>query len=92
MAIYHTPHDMSILAQFLAPLEECLTPELARKIAALQASPEVQARIDELADKCNEGELTPEETTEYTSYVDAIDLITVLQAQARDVLDSHGAV
>ncbi len=65
-----------------------MTPELAQKIAALRASPKVQARIDELADKCNEGELTPEETAEYTSYVDAIDLITVLQVQARDVLDT----
>ena len=89
MPIDQPPHDMSLLAQFLAPLEECMTPEMAQKIATLQASPEVQARLDELADKCNEGELTPEETAEYTSYVDAIDLITVLQTQARDVIDSH---
>lgn len=88
MAIDHPPHDPSILAQCLAPLEECLTPELAQKIVALRAAPEMQARIDELADKCTEGELTPEEAAEYTSYVDAIDLITVLQAQARDVLDT----
>jgi len=86
MAINPPENDTSLLAQLLEPLEECLTPELAQKIAALRASPKVQARIDELADKCNEGELTPEETAEYTSYVDAIDLITVLQAQARDVL------
>ena len=89
MAINPPENDTSILAQLLEPLEECLTPELAQKIAALRASPEVQARIDELADKCNEGELTSEEAAEYTSYVDAIDLITVLQAQARDVLDNH---
>lgn len=93
MTIDQPPHDTrSILEQFLAPLEECMTPELAQKIAALRASPEVQACIDELADRCNEGELTPEEAAEYTSYVDAIDLITVLQAQARDVLDTRNTV
>ena len=91
MAINPPENDTSILTQLLEPLEECLTPELAQKIAALRASPEVQARIDELADKCNEEELTPEELAEYTSYVDAIDLITVFQAQARDVLANHPA-
>jgi hypothetical protein len=40
--------------------------------------------IGGLADKCNEGELMPEEAAEYTGYVDA-DLITVLRAQARGV-------
>lgn len=68
-----------------------MTPELAQRIAELLALPEAQARLDELADKCNEGELTPEEAAEYDSYVDAIDLIAVLQAQARDVLRVHGA-
>jgi hypothetical protein len=63
-----------------------MTPELAQRIAELRAIPTAQARIDELADKCNEGELTPEEAAEYDNYVDAIDLISVLHAQARDVL------
>ena len=91
MAIDPTPQDTSILAQLLEPLGKCMTPELAQKIAELRAAPEAQSRIDELADKCNEGELTPEEAAEYDSYVDAIDLIAVLQAKARDVLRAHGA-
>lgn len=84
------PQEPSLLAQLLDPLGECLTPELARRIAELRATPEAQARIDELADKCNEGELTPGEAAEYDTYVDAIDLIAVLQAQARDVLRTQG--
>ena len=47
------------------------------------ASPEVQARIDELAEKSTEGEITAEEQAEYDSYIHAIDFIAVLQAQAR---------
>ena len=90
MAIDPTPHDTSILAQLLEPLEACMTPAVAQQIAALRASPEAQARIDELADKCTEGQLTPEERAEYESYVHAIKMIGVLQAQARDVLATAG--
>ena len=92
MTITPTPQETSILAQLLEPIAQCMTPELAQKIAELRATPEAQARIDELADKCNKGEITPEEAAEYDSYVDAIDLIAVLQAQARDVLKTHCAV
>lgn len=84
------PQETSLLAQLLDPLGECLTPELARRIVELRATPEAQARIDELADKCNEGELTPGEAAEYDTFIDAIDLIAVLQAQARDVLRTQG--
>lgn len=92
MTIAPVPQETSILAQLLEPLEKYITPELAQRIAELRATSEAQARIDELADKCTEGELTPEEAAEYDSYIDAIDLIAVLQAQARDVLKAHGVV
>ena len=87
MAISQTSQSPSFLAPLLEPLEECMTPELARKIADLRRSPEVQGRVDELADKCNEGDLTPEERAEYESYAHAVRLISVLQVQARSVLD-----
>lgn len=89
MDITSAPQETSILAQLLEPLEQCMIRELAQKIAELRATPTAQARIDELADKANEGELTPEEAAEYDSYIDAIDLIAVLQSQARDVLKGH---
>ncbi len=60
--------------------------EFARELSAMRATPEVQARIDELADKSNEGELTDPERAEYLAYVDAIDVISILQAKARSVL------
>ena len=67
MAISQTSRSPSFLAQLLEPLEECMTPELARKIADPRTALEFQARIEELADKCNEGDLTPEERAEYKS-------------------------
>ena len=63
--------------------------EFARQLSAMRATPEVQARIDELADKSNEGELTDQERAEYIAYVDAIDVVSILQAKARKlVVDS----
>jgi hypothetical protein len=45
--------------------------------------------MQELAAKANDGRLTPEERVEYESYVDAVDVIGVLQLQARAFLDRH---
>ena len=50
-----------------------------------------KARMAELAEKCNEGLLTPTEQAEYESYVHAVDMISVLQAKARVWLARHVA-
>ena len=76
----------SILAQLLAPVGDCLTPDVARHLVDLHASAEVQTRLEELADKCTEGQLSPEERAEYETAVAAIEFISVLQAQARRML------
>lgn len=60
-----------------------------KQIAELRADQATQARIDELAEKWNEGELTEAERREYGAYVDAIDLIGLLQAKARGILESQ---
>jgi hypothetical protein len=52
-------------------------------VAELRAEPAVQARIEELAEKCNEGTITPEEMAEYDAYIQAMDVVAVLQKQAR---------
>lgn len=43
----------------------------------------LQQRLDGLADKCTEGEITLEEGEEYETYVRAIRIISILQARAR---------
>ena len=67
-------------------LGRCLTPQVARRIVGLRADAELQNRIDELAEKCNEGHLTDAERVKYESYVRAIHFITVLQSKARRLL------
>ena len=81
-----------VLEELFDPVGECLTPEVASKLVAHRAPPGVQARIEELADKCSDGTLTPEERSVYESYLRAINFIGVLEAKARRVLaeDSRG--
>jgi hypothetical protein len=43
----------------------------------------LQARIDNLAERCNEGSLTPAERDEYETYVRFGNFIAILQAKAR---------
>jgi len=74
------------LERMLEPVSRCLTPEVADKLVQLQADPQLQARIDELADKCTEGDLNDEERGEYETYVRAGNLIAILQAKARKSL------
>lgn len=78
--------EMPVLERLLDPVARCLTPEAARRLVALRADSDLQERLDLLADKCTEGELTPEEREEYETYVHAIHLIAILQAKARKIL------
>ena len=77
----------NVLDRFLDPFGAFLTPEVARSLVDFRVDEQTQARIDELADKCNEGHLTPAEHEEYDTYISVIDFITVLQAKARTVLE-----
>jgi hypothetical protein len=74
------------LDRLLEPFADCLTPDVAAKVADMRADKMMQARIDYLADRANEGLLTPGEADEYDSYLHAIDVIAVLQAKARSQL------
>lgn len=75
-----------ILDRLLDPVGRCLTADVSRKLVALRADPEAQARIAALAEKCNEGQLTHAERTEYQTYVAASNFIAILQSKARKLL------
>ena len=81
-------HDGSITAieRLLEPVSRSLNVEAARKLIKLKADAKTQARVDELARKCNEGALTPSERSEYERYVTAGNLVAILQAKARLIL------
>ena len=77
-----------VLDRVLDPFTACLTPQVARRIVDLRADAQTQARVDELADKANEGALSPQEQAEYRQLAEAFDVITVLQAKARRLLET----
>ena len=74
------------LDRLVGPLSECLTLESARRLLALKADAKLQARMDYLAGRCNEGLLTPEERAEYDNYVTFGTFIAILKSKARQLL------
>ena len=58
----------AVLNELLEPVGRLLTPEIAKELVDLRASPSVQARIDELAAKSSEGTLTADERADFETY------------------------
>jgi len=80
----------AMLDEMLEPLVEALTPESARVLAQIQAKPAVQARVDQLAAKCNEGSLTEAERAEYEEYVRVGTILALIKAKARRIVAENG--
>ena len=76
----------SYLDRLLDPLTKAFTPKMAAAILELRADSELEAHIAELRQKANDGTLTPWEDAEYKDFVEAVDLISIMQAKARRFL------
>lgn len=79
-------HGSAVLEQMLEPVSRSFGPETAKALAGLRVDKRTQARVEKLADKCNEGKLTRKERAEYEAYVQASTVIGILQAKARKAL------
>jgi hypothetical protein len=77
----------NLLDRVFTPISRSLTVDVAKEIVQLRADEETQQRVDELAEKNTEATLTPQERDEYAEYVATFNIITMLQARARSVLD-----
>ena len=80
-----------LLDRLLDPVGRALSPEAARRLVALRADADAQAKMDDLADRANDGLLTPDERAEYESLITTANVIAVLQAKARTVLSNTPA-
>ncbi len=78
--------NTATLDRLVEPVVRTLTPEVARAIVELRADPILQARMDELAEKCNEGNMTPDERDEYETNIRFGNFIAIIQAKARRLL------
>jgi hypothetical protein len=68
------------------PLLQALPLDRADAVLSFRPDPTLQGRIDELASKSTEGELTVEERAEYEGYVRANKFIAILRRQAQRIL------
>jgi hypothetical protein len=84
-------HETSVIDRMLDPLSRCLDEESAKRVLALSVDPVVQARVDILAERANEGLLTPVERAEYEAYINADDFIAILKMKAKRYLGLNGS-
>ncbi len=84
-------NTIAALNRMLEPLSRSLSVEAARAIVSLQIDPTIQARIQALADRCNEGLLGDAERTEYESYVEGAEILALIKLKARRLLRDRGA-
>jgi hypothetical protein len=75
-----------VVDRLVDPLSRCLTPESARRLLEFRADPELQALVDQLAEKCNEGTMTPQERSDYAHYVSFGTFVALLKSKARQLL------
>jgi hypothetical protein len=81
----------SFLDRLLDPLAQAFTPQMASALLQLRADSALEAHINELRQKAGEGTLTPAEDAEYKDFVEAVDLISIMQSKARRYLAGQSA-
>ena len=72
-----------VLDRVLGPLSESLSAQEVERLSTLPGDPLMEARVDELASKANEGCLTPDERREYELYIEASEFVGIMLARAR---------
>jgi len=77
---------INYLDRMLRPVTEAMSPEFARKLVGLRADDELLSHVEDLRSKANQGTMTDDEEAEYREFVEAVDVISILQANARRVL------
>lgn len=87
----HAIHAAHFMDRVLDPLTACLNREAAMSIIDLRIDPEIQARVEVLAKRANEGTLTPDERAENLSYVEAADLLAISKLKAKRHLEANGS-
>ena len=73
----------SVLNSLFDPAHPSFTEDGLRTLLALRTSNAEKARMAKLAEKANEGTLTPDERRAYETWVRAGTFISLLQAKAR---------
>lgn len=75
-----------ILEYILEPIASALNPKAARTLLNIRADSYSQARVAELAEKCNQGTLTEDERDQYEMYIQAGRVVALFRAKAKAIL------
>ena len=81
-----TTFDTTAFDRGMDPILRLLTPGQVQALAAYRGDDALRRRIEELAARNTEGELTERERAEYEGYVRANKFVAILQARARRML------
>jgi hypothetical protein len=73
----------SVFQELIEEMARCLPPESVAALANFKVSDATLARLDALATKANEGQLTPEEAADYRAYIEMSDLLAILRLRAQ---------
>ena len=79
---------MTVLEAYLAPLAECFTPDVVRRIVDFRPDVRTEERLAVLRSKANEGTLSESESREYQEFIEVLDFMGLLKAQARSILNA----
>ena len=80
---------MAAFERGVRPVLQIVLPEKAEAVLNFRPDPELQARIDQLAGKSTEGQLTEAERAEYGGYVRANKFVAILRRHARHLVGSQ---
>ena len=80
-----TTPEQNAFDRGVRPVLQLLLPKRAQAVLDYRPDPTLQARIEELAGKATEGDLSADEQAEYEGYVRANTFIAILQRQARQI-------
>jgi len=83
-----TPSELAAFDRGVRPLMQIVLPDKAKAVIKFSADPELQGRIDELAERSAEGQLTDAERSEYAGYVRANKFVAILQQYAQSLTES----
>ena len=78
----------TILEQLMRPATDRMPAEFAKNLLGIRADGQLLRRLEELRRKANEGQLSSEEQAEYREMVEAIDILSLFQQKASQVLQS----
>ena len=80
------PPETAAFDRGLQPLLQTVLLDRAEAVVGFRPDATLQSRIEALAEKSTEGDLTEEERAEYSGYVRANKFIAILKRQARQML------